>query len=297
MHSSLRTLARILPALLLLAACKAKPGDKCDANWSPRCADATSAQVCANNVVTALPCRGPKACTVSASTVTCDNSLAAVNDACDQPNDVACAVDHKTALECQNGKFVVAETCKGARGCVVDGDNISCDNDVADLGDPCHTEGDYACTADKLMALKCTAHKFDALNTCRGKDGCRVMELPEEKKTDFVCDDSLAQENDACDTQGEEACSMDKTELLSCKSNHFSKDHACPGGCTFDDKGERFECVLQAATATAAATSPTKPTTKAVASITAKAAPPKLAAKAVAPVKAAAKKPAAKAAH
>jgi hypothetical protein len=119
------------------------------------------------------------------------------------------------------------------------------------------------------------------------------MELPEEKKTDFVCDDSLAQENDSCDTQGEEACSMDKTELLSCKSNHFSKDHACPGGCSFDDKGERFECALQAA----AAASPSKPTTKAAASVSAKAAPPKLAAKAVAPAKAAAKKTAAKPGH
>jgi hypothetical protein len=290
MHSSRRALARILPALLLFTACKAKPGDKCDGNWSPRCADPTSAQVCMSNVVTALPCRGPKACTVSASTVTCDNSLALVNDACDQPNDVACALDHKSALECQNGKFVVAETCKGARGCVVAGDNISCDNDVADLGDPCHTEGDYACTEDKLMALKCTAHKFGALNACRGKDGCRVMELPEEKKTDFVCDDALAQENDVCDTQGEEACSMDKTELLSCKSNHFTKDHACPGGCTFDDKGERFECLVDAAAAASAA----KPTTKA--SVAVKAAPVKPAAKKAAPVKAAAK-PAAKAAH
>jgi hypothetical protein len=117
-----------------------------------------------------------------------------------------------------------------------------------------------------------------------------VMELPEEKKTDFVCDDALAQENDVCDTQGEEACSMDKTELLSCKSNHFTKDHACPGGCTFDDKGERFECLVDAAAAASAA----KPTTKA--SVAVKAAPVKPAAKKAAPVKAAAK-PAAKAAH
>ncbi len=258
MDLSLRTIAGILPAILLLIACKAKPGDKCDASFSPRCGDPSSAQVCVNNVVTTLPCRGPKACTVSASTVSCDNSLANANDACDQPNDVACAVDHKTALECQSNKFVVAETCKGARACTVNADTISCDNDVSDVGDPCHTEGDYACSADKLLALKCTAHKFVTINTCRGKDKCRVMVLPEEKKTDFVCDDSLAQDGDDCDTQGEEACSIDQTELLTCKANKFTKDHACPGGCTFDERKERFRCVIDTPTDASG-----KPTTKA----------------------------------
>jgi hypothetical protein len=252
MDSSWRTLAGLLPLILLFGACKPKPGDKCSGTGSPSCSDPSSALVCANGVVTALPCRGPKACSVSGTTVECDNSLANANDACDQPKDVACAVNLKSALECQNGKFVLAETCKGARGCLVEGDKISCDNDVSDLGDPCQVDGDYACTADKLMALKCTANKFEALNTCRGKDGCKVLELPEEKKTDFVCDDSLAQENDACDTQGEEACNMDKTALFTCKSNHFLKDRPCPGGCSFDEKGERFTCLAEAAPALAA---------------------------------------------
>jgi hypothetical protein len=216
--------------------------------------------------------------------VQCDNSLANVDDACDQPNDVACAVDHKSALECQNSKFVLAETCKGARGCVVDGDKISCDNDVSDIGDPCQTEGDYACTSDKLLALKCVAKKFQALNTCRGKDACKVVELPEEKKTDFICDDSLAQENDACDTEGEEACNMDKTELFTCKANHFLKNRPCPGGCSFDDKGERFTCAPAAGGAAAPAGSATPaPVAKAVSAVkaTAKAVkpPPKVAAK------------------
>jgi hypothetical protein len=243
-HSPWRIFVGLLPCVLLFAACKPKPGDKCSGGGLPLCADPASGLICENGVVTVLPCRGVKGCSTSGSTVACDNSLALVDDACDQPNDVACSVDHKSALECQNAKFALAETCKGARGCAVDGDKISCDNDVADLGDPCQVEGDYACTSDKLMALKCTAHKFDALNTCRGKDACKVIELPEEKKTNFVCDDSIAQENDACDTPGEEACSLDKTEIFTCKANHFAKDRACPGGCSFDEKGERFTCVL-----------------------------------------------------
>ena len=177
----------------------------------------------------------------------CDNSLALAGDGCDTPGDVACAVDHKSALECQNGKFAVVETCKGARACEVQGNKISCDNDVADIGDPCRIEADYACTSDKLMALKCVTKKFQSLNTCRGKDGCRVLELPEEQKTEFVCDDSLAQENDPCDTESEEACSMDKSEIYACKSAHFVKDHPCPGGCSFDDKGETFVCAAEVA--------------------------------------------------
>jgi len=251
LHSHLRSFVLTLCGILALVACKPKPGDKCSGAGSPTCSDPATALVCSNGIVTAMPCRGPKACTSSASQVQCDNALALAGDGCDQPGDVACAVDHKSALECQSGKFAVAETCKGARACEIDGDKIACDNDVADLGDPCRVEADYACTSDKLMALKCVGKKFQSLNTCRGKAGCRVFELPEEKKTDFVCDDTLALENDTCDTEGEEACSMDKTELFRCKSTHFVKDHACPGGCSFDDKGERFVCSADVAAAAA----------------------------------------------
>ena len=241
---------------LAFAACKPKPGDKCSGPGLPKCLDPATALVCSNGIATALPCRGPKACTSSASEVQCDNSFALVGDSCDQADDVACAVDHKSALECLNGKFALAETCKGARACQVEGNSISCDNDVADLKDPCRRDGDYACTGDKLMALKCVGKTFQILNTCRGKDGCRVLELPEEKKTEFMCDDALAQDNDACDTEGELACSMDKTEILRCKASHFAKEQACPGGCSFDEKGEKFVCAAATAETKAKSATP-----------------------------------------
>ena len=267
MHARLQSVVLALSAVVLFAGCKPKLGDKCSGAGLPTCSDPTTALICESGVVTAMQCRGPKACTSSASQVQCDNSLALAGDGCDAPGDVACGVDHKSALECQGGKFSIAETCKGARGCVVEGDKISCDNDVSDVGDPCRIEADYACTSDKLTALKCVAKKFQSLNTCRGKDGCRVLELPEEQKTEFVCDDSLAQENDSCDTEGEEACSMDKTELFRCKSAHFAKDHPCPGGCSFDEKGETFVCAASATTDAPAAKAAVKatPAAKAVA--------------------------------
>ena len=36
-------------------------------------------------------------------------------------------------------------------------------------------------------------NKMTDLNSCRGPKACRVFELPQEKKVDFVCDDSVAQ--------------------------------------------------------------------------------------------------------
>jgi hypothetical protein len=175
----------------------------------------------------------------------CDNSLATLSDGCAEKGDVACAVDKKAALECQDNKFVVGETCKGARGCEVkDGDKIRCDNDVSDADDPCHFVNDYACTPDKGMLLKCLDHKMTKLNSCRGHKGCRVFEIPEEKKIEFVCDDSVAMENDPCDEDNEHACSMDKKAIYVCKSNKFVSLKACPGpqGCSFDDKAEKFSC-------------------------------------------------------
>ena len=252
MHARLQPFMFALGTVLMFAGCKPKVGDKCSGAGLPTCSDPGTALTCSNGIVTAMQCRGPKACTSNGTQVQCDNSLALAGDGCDTAGDVACGVDHKSALECQGGKFAVAETCKGARACEVQGDKISCDNDVADLDDPCRIEADYACTSDKLVALKCVAKKFQSLNTCRGKDGCRVLELPEEKKTDFLCDDSIAQENDACDTEGEEACSMDKTQIFRCKSAHFAKDHDCPGGCSFDEKGETFVCAPSAASGAAA---------------------------------------------
>src|SRR5262249_15342625 len=86
--------------------------------------------------------------------------------------------------------------------------------------------------------------KMTPLNSCRGPHGCRVLELPEEKKIEFVCDDALAQEGDPCDEESEHACSMDHKALYICRSAKFVSYKACPDtqGCNFDEKGEKFSC-------------------------------------------------------
>ena len=240
-----------LPTLLLaafvvlsLSACKKpKAGDPCSGS-AASCVDPTSALFCGSGTLKPMTCRGPLGCKAANNAVTCDDTIAQLNDGCDEDNEVACQVDKKAALECKGGVFTVGETCKGPNGCVVAGEKITCDNDVSDENDPCHFDGDYACASDKTMIFKCVGHKMTPLNSCRGPKGCAVIELPVEKKMDFTCDDSVAKLGDACDESGEHACSMDKTEIMVCTGGKFTALKACngPKGCSFDAKGEEFDC-------------------------------------------------------
>jgi hypothetical protein len=243
-----------------ISGCKPHVGSSCTAGQAA-CLDKTSGLFCgADNKYAAMSCNG--GCSISGRDVTCDNAQAALGDGCAEVGDVACETDKKNALQCGNDhKFAIGETCKGPRGCVVNGNAIDCDNDTSDIGDPCHTIGDYACTSDKALLLRCNDHKMDPLNSCRGPKACRIFELPQEKKIDFVCDDSVAQENDPCDTNGEEACTMDKKAMYVCKSNKFVSYKACPGGtgCTYEEHGDKYACDeghAQAAGGAATATGP-----------------------------------------
>jgi hypothetical protein len=184
-------------------------------------------------------------CKGAGPTFDCDNSIAAAGDGCSQPEDAACTADHKAALECgPDHKFAVGETCKGEKGCTVTAGAISCDNDTSDPGDPCHFAGDYACTSDKLLVLRCVDRKMTPLNSCRGPTQCRVIPQPQDRKVQFDCDDSLAVEGDPCDTNGEEACSMDSKSMFVCTDHKFASPVVCrgPKGCTHDVKTDAFKC-------------------------------------------------------
>ncbi|HEY8078904.1 MAG TPA: hypothetical protein VIF62_32455 [Labilithrix sp.] len=230
--------------VLLLGACKAKVGGSCLTGQSD-CQDKTNGLTCGTSgKYELMPCRGANGCTKQGAKFDCDDSVAMPDDRCDEENEVACQVDKKAALECHSGKFVVGETCKGPHGCEIKGDKITCDNDISDVGDPCHFNGDYACTSDKTLVLRCLDNKMQKLNSCRGAHSCSVKELPAEHKVEFICDDSVALVNDPCDEDGEYACAVDRKSILRCKGAQFLHEHDCTGpkGCTFDDKGERFDC-------------------------------------------------------
>ncbi len=158
------------------------------------------------------------------------------------------ASTRRQRFSCRNNRFAVEETCKGAGACTLEKDGLTCDNDTSDPGDPCHTVGDYACTTDKKLALKCGSdHMMAPLNSCKGAKGCRVHEIPEQKKVEFVCDDAVADATDPCDENGEEACTIDRKGLLRCEANKFAIYKPCAGGCTFDASGDKFACDTGAA--------------------------------------------------
>ena len=243
---------RWLPGVVLAAGvwssvvvgCKpAKAGDKCVAGQA-LCVGGNAALTCGSDgKFRSMSCSGPQGCQTTGGTIACDDTIAQEKDGCDEDGEVACSTDKKAALECHGGVFTVGETCKGPHGCEVNGDKIRCDNDIADPNDPCHFIGDYGCSSDKVFVLKCVDHKMQKLNSCRGTKGCKVVELP-QNKLEFVCDDSVAQLDDPCDEDGEHACTMDKKALLVCKAQKFAQHKPCGGakGCSFDEKGEKFEC-------------------------------------------------------
>jgi hypothetical protein len=247
-----RTSIRLVVGFLLLVACagssavlsgcKPKAGDSCSPGQGV-CLDGTSMLTCQNGKLVPEPCKGGKGCIADAKNSVCDNTLASVGDTCDEPGDYACQVDNKAALTCKDNKWALEETCKGAKACTLKENSLYCDNDISDPSDPCHKVGDYACASDKKLALKCSeGHQMAPINSCKGTKGCRVFEMPEEKKIEFVCDDAVADANDPCDENGEEACTMDRKGLLKCVNAKFASAGECPGGCSFDPNGEKFVC-------------------------------------------------------
>jgi hypothetical protein len=253
------TLRASIFALLFLAAlvsgCKAKPkaGEPCTQGQGA-CVDPKSMMACIKGTFASTPCQGPAGCVTKDSASECDNSLSSAGDSCDEIGDYACTLDKKAALFCRDNLFVVEETCKGPKACGLKTDGLYCDNDISDPGDPCHTPGDYACTSDKKLALKCSdSRTMVPLNSCKGAKACRVLEIPEQKRVEFICDDAVADVNDPCDEDGEEACTVDRKGLLKCSHNTFQSQTACAGGCSFDSKGDKFACDQRGAVAAAIA--------------------------------------------
>jgi hypothetical protein len=190
-----------------------------------------------------MTCHGTGGCQQQGAKVSCDNSVASPGDGCGQAG-AACSSDMKSALLCTSGKMTLAETCKGPGACKVGNGDIMCDNDVADLNDPCRDDGDYACTSDKSNALRCAGNKMGLINSCRGPKGCSVIH-PKPKETDIDCDMSIAQENDPCAIPNNEACTLDKKTMLTCKGNKYTSPVACPGanGCTVTANAKTFKVV------------------------------------------------------
>jgi hypothetical protein len=202
--------------------CKPKPGGSCRSNGKIRCEDPTTALLCRNSVIVAIPCRGQQGCKGPAGgDGVCDDDLAQEGDPCQDTlnENFACSTDHAKELLCKDGKFVVASTCKGPKKCSVVmsalSTTIHCDDSMADLGDPCRPEpGDanYACSTDKKVEVQCDAatSKFVAASGCRGPRGCFI------EGDSVQCDSTYAREGDPCRHVDRVACSEDAKSELKC---------------------------------------------------------------------------------
>ena len=78
-------------------------------------------------------------------------------------------------LRCTRGHFVLASTCKGPGACKTfqnvkdDTTSVSCDENIADVGDPCDP-AEQACNSDGKTLLGCDTGKFRIAKSCAG--GC-----------------------------------------------------------------------------------------------------------------------------
>jgi hypothetical protein len=224
----------IAASFVMLSACgKPKAGAKCVSGQSA-CVDAKSGLFCSSDgTFKAMTCGGPSGCQQQGAKVSCDNDVATAGDGCDTPNDGACTADHKVLLLCKNQVFGPIDTCKGPGGCKLAGDMINCDNDIADIGDPCSNDGNFACTSDHGMALRCQTGKYAAIQSCSGPKSCNIIH-PKPKTTDIDCDFTVAKENDPCFFPDNESCTSDKKTRLTCKGGKYVEPLPCPGpnGCT-----------------------------------------------------------------
>jgi len=225
--------ARVLVALaavwvlIVLLACKsASVGSSCS-EGNMKCTSSTAALFCNKGKFAAMNCSGPKGCNDTARGIDCDNTVAAVGDACDTEQEYACTADKKSGLECKGNVFAVRSSCGGEKGCYWVGSNVHCDTDSASAGDVCDIDDDVACSPDKKAALKCTGGKYTAFMSCEGDEGCSVT------GSKVQCDHTLADVGDPC--SGDDiACDHERDNLLVCKGNRYVvKDGCDPPGCSF----------------------------------------------------------------
>jgi len=132
-------------------------------------------------------------------------------------------------LVCMAGKWS-AVACAGPKGCVRSGRFVDCDESVARAGDPC-ADGTHAhaCTADGSALLRCDGTTWAPHRICRGPKRCTSSARFAD------CDDSIAEEGDACD-EGQRSCSADGAKLLLCAKGKITVESTCtPQRCRAND--------------------------------------------------------------
>lgn len=157
----------------------------------------------------------------------------------------ASCADASNELTCQGDKLILAP-CKGAKGCSIAGDKLTCDISANKAGDVCSKddEGNSNCTPDGKSLISCEKGAY-VLSACAGPDGCK------EKDSKFECDKSIAAVGEKCEKGN--ACDKDGKHLLECKDGKLAIANECrgPNGCKVS--GNEITCDAEAAQAAPAA--------------------------------------------
>lgn len=153
------------------------PGDRCsrDEQGAAACQDGSHLLTCRDGAIQALSCRGPGGCLIDGPRVSCDTSLGAPGDACDEGKK-ACSVDGDAVLECRGKKLLELYRCRGEHGCASVSGRLECDITVAALGDACSpgSEGHVACSPDAARTLICRKGRFEDDGACKAGTRCLV---------------------------------------------------------------------------------------------------------------------------
>lgn len=162
-------------------------------------------------------CAGPKGCREDGKMVNCDQSISTKGAPCEGEVG-ACTPDKKAFLICKDGRYELARSCRGPKGCTPS-DTIGCDSSLAEEGDAC--QGLYlACSVDKTKVLACRQEKMKVFHVCRGGNTCTA----EDGTID--CNMGIAQVGDPCEGDVA-ACAVDGKTMLECESGVWEKDRAC----------------------------------------------------------------------
>jgi len=224
-----------------LAACKPKAGASCKIETKEVCVEDRKALACHDGKWEEMSCKGPDGCSKSSGEHTCDQSVAEDKDVCNLADDYVCTSDKKAMLQCTKNKWTLVQSCLGERACVMEKKKVTCDNSIANLGDTCREEEDYACAIDKKVALACRGGKFVQASLCKGPSGCRVSKA-DQGRYKVECDDSVAAAGDPCEKEEHFSCATDEKTILKCKGKKFEVEDKCKAREKCQIKGGQVGC-------------------------------------------------------
>lgn len=238
----MKGLAFLLAFAMLAVGCKPKAGASCKIETKEVCVDAKTALACHDGKWEELACKGPDGCAKSASSeATCDQSTAEDKDTCNLADDYVCTGDKKSMLQCQKNKWTLVQSCLGDHGCGMEKKKVTCDNSLANVGDVCREDEDYACTPDRKTAVVCRGGKFVQATLCKGAKGCKVTGT-KEAGFNVACDDSIAAAGDPCEKEDHFACSPDDRAIMKCHGKKFDVDEKCKAKEKCQIRGGQIGC-------------------------------------------------------